>query len=998
MNLVDGTLVLSATDLTGFLACEHLTELDRAVAQGLLEAPVRDDPELEILRRRGGDHEQNHLEALRAEGRRVVEIPRGRYTLAGLHEWEAVTLQAMRDGADVIYQAAFFDGRWHGRADFLLRVAEPSDLGPWSYEVADTKLARSLKAAALLQTAEYSLHVERLQGRAPRHLHIVLGNGETETRLVADVVSYHREARRRLEEVVGGGPRDTYPDRVEHCGVCRWADGCAARRRDDDHLSLVAGMRRDQVRRLEAEGVRTLEGLAVILPVVPRMAEETLANLHAQAALQLRQRTDGVMRYELRTPQDGARGLGSLPEPSPGDLFFDIEGDPWAEDTGIEYLFGITEIVEGAPRYHAFWGHDRAGEKRAFEQLVDLVIDRLDRDPSLHVYHYASYELTKLRCLAGQHATREDEVDRLLRGGVLVDLYRVVREGVRVSAESYGLKRLEPLFMPKRTGAITDGGSSIVEYERWLESRDPAILDAIAEYNAADCESTWRLRGWLEQRRAELEARGGEPLPRPEPVDGAPSEEVARDSEEARELAACLLARPSGDPDADAVVTVLAGLLDWHRREDRPAWWAYYARLAMGEEQLYEDPDCIAGLRFDRVCGTEKSSELHRYTFDPVQDSTIGVGDSPVDPATTTSPGTVHEIDCEHGVLVLKRGLKKRELPHPQALVAGHPIDTKALRHALRRVGEWVVTHGVDAPGPYRAARDLLLRHRPRVAGHPLGDPLRRASETTLDAGRRLALELRDGYLPVQGPPGSGKTYTAARMILDLVQQGRRVGITAMSHRAIGNLLDEVSRHAAEIGVEVTAVQKAEKHQRCASDTVRAVTSVDGVVAALAAGADIVAGTAWLFCHEDMIGRVDTLVVDEAGQVSLANVVAMSGATRNLVLCGDPQQLSQPIQGTHPPGADRSALQHMLNGEHTIPPTGASSSTPPGGCTPRCAPSCRRRSMTAGCIRGPSARHRPSVRRRRSPAQGCATCRSSTWATASPPVRRSTRCARRWRR
>jgi predicted RecB family nuclease len=920
MHLIDGTLVLSATDLTGFLACEHLTELDRAVAEGRIPAAVRDDdPELELLRRRGEAHERGHLDSLRAEGRTVVEIPRGRSTLDGLHEWEALTVAAMREGAGVIVQAAFFDGRWHGRADFLLRVEEPSDLGPWSYEVADTKLARSLKAAALLQTAEYSLHVERIQGRAPRHLHIVLGDGRTERCAVADVVAYHRAARRRLEEVVDGSPRATYPERVEHCRVCRWAEGCAERRRGDDHLSLVAGMRRDQARRLEAAGVRTLEGLAATLPVVPRMPDDAVRTLHAQAALQLRQRADRVMRCELRLPGDGPHGLAALPEPSPGDLFFDMEGDPWAAGTGIEYLFGITEVVAGEPRYHPFWGHDRDGERRAFEQLVDLVVERLDRDPSLHVYHYAAYELDALRRLASQHATREDEVDRLLRGGVLIDLYRVVRQGVRVSAESYGLKSLEPLFMPGRQGAITDGASSIVEYERWLENRDPAILDAIAEYNAADCESTWRLRGWLEERRAELEAGTGAQLPRPEPGDGAPSEEVARDGEEVRELAGRLLARASAGPEEEEAATrLLAGLLDWHRREDRPAWWAYYARLAMTGDQLWEDPESIAGLTFDGVAGTARGSEHHRYRFDPAQELTIRVGDRPVDPATGRSPGDVVELDGELGVLILRRGPRSREQPHPRALVGGGPIGSTPLRRALRRTGEWVAHHGIDTPGPHRAIRDLLLRRRPRVAGHRDGDPLRRPGETPVDAGRRLALHLDAGCLPLQGPPGSGKTYTAARVILDLLRQGRSVGVTAMSHRAIGNLLDEVCRHAAESGVEITALQKADQHQRCASDMVRCVGSVADVVAALAAGPAVVAGTAWLFCDERMEGAVDTLVVDEAGQVSLANVVATAGAARNLVLCGDPQQLRQPIRGTHPDGADRSALEHLLGGERTV--------------------------------------------------------------------------------
>ena len=115
----------------------------------------------------------------------------------------------------------------------------------------------------------------------------------------------------------------------------------------------------------------------------------------------------------------------------------------------------------------------------------------------------------------GKYGTREDEVDDLLRGRVLVDLFKVVRQGVRVGVESYSIKKLEPLYMAARDGAITDAGSSIVEYERWLETHDPQILFDIEKYNRDDCESTWRLHHWLEARRAEAEQQFERSLERP---------------------------------------------------------------------------------------------------------------------------------------------------------------------------------------------------------------------------------------------------------------------------------------------------------------------------------------------------------------------------------------------------------------------------------------------------------------------------------------------------
>jgi uncharacterized protein len=927
MNLIDGGVVLSPSDLVGFLACEHLTQLEIVAARGRVPRPVRADPELDLLARRDEVHERTQLDAMRAAGRTVVEVGDHEETLAGLRAAEAETLTAMRSGADVVYQASFFDGRWRGRADFLLRVDTPSALGDWSYEVADAKLARSVKVAALLQMCEYSLHVARLQGRMPEHMHVLLGDGTAEQHRVADCDAYHRAARRRLEEAVAAGPADTYPEPVEHCHVCRWLERCSAQRRSDDHLSLVAGMRRDHARRLVTAGITTRAALAAAPESrVADIGEAPWRRLRQQARLQVVETTTGAQTYELLDVDGPGLGLGSLPPPSPGDLFFDIEGDPFVLDGGLEYLFGITEVVDGRPRFHAFWAHDRAEEKAAFEALVDLVMDRRRRDPALHVYHYASYEPAALKKLMGRHATREDEIDSLLRGGVLVDLYRAVTQGVRVSKDSYSLKSLEGFYMPRRTEEIADAASSIVAYEHWLETGDAHLLDGIAAYNQRDCASTLGLRKWLEDRRDELESRNGHAVPRPEPRDDKPSEQLATMSAEIRGLVEELTHDVPDDPslrsDEQQGRWLLAQLLDWHRREDKSSWWAYYARCQMTDEELVEDSEAIGSLTHLSAVRTEKRSTVHRYAFDPGQEHKLDEGDTPHDPRTQRACGEIVGVDPDAGTIDVKRGPSFADSQHPTALIPSSPIPTTPMRHALRRLATAVATDGLGAPGgAYRAARDLLLARPPHLRNAVAdGAALVSPDGDAVAATGRLVVGLDDSYLAVQGPPGCGKTYTGANVIADLVAQGRRVGVCAISHRAIGNLLQEVCRVVGERAQPVRVLQKCDEDQWCGVEAVQRTHRNEEVVAALSAhDVDVVAGTPWLFADARLDGVLDVVVVDEAGQMSLANACAVATAARSLVLLGDPQQLAQPSQGVHPEGAERSALDHVLAGHDTIP-------------------------------------------------------------------------------
>ena len=965
MQLIDGSPVYSASDLVGFLACEHLTQLERAVLEGLAERPHLPDPELDVLRKRGFEHEQRYLAELTADGRSVVAITQDAYSsdhVEALRMAADATVAAMASGAEVIYQATFFNGRWRGHADFLLRTESPdrpSVFGPFHYEVADTKLARHVKAGAVLQICSYVDQLTALQGVQPEWLHVALGGSAHETaRLrVDDFMAYYRAAKERFEEATGPSaptatypPAGTYPEPVEHCDVCRWTVECQARRRADDHLSLVAGIGRQQRRSLVDRGITTLAALGTVeLPLVPPLdgsTERTMERVREQARIQLEGRRDGRIRYELLLPETGQpvdpeRGLASLPPPSAGDLFFDIEGDPYAFEDGLEYLFGVMD-VDGT--WHAIWSTDAAGgftfdgEKRAFQSLMDLFTGQLERFPEAHIYHFHSYEPSALKHLMGKHATREAEVDRLLRGGVMIDLHRIVRQALRASLESYGLKKLEPLYEYQREVDLRDAGSSIVAFEQWLELGEgerPAAdhLVRIERYNRDDVVSTRELRDWLEARRPELAGLVGHDVPRPAPREGAPPE----DQSEAEQRVALLEARLTADVPSDPVDRsqeelgrwLLAQLLSWHRREDKATWWQFFRLIALSSSQLIEETDPIGGLEpvealTDRDA---KGRQLWRYRF-PAQEYKISANDDVYDPGKaqlnpTARPGewqigTVRAIDHAARTVDIQRLAADA---HPADVVGLDVYQTPQLRARLFEIGEWVAEHGIDGDGRYRAARDLLLR-RPPLAGQDAGADLRRESETQLQAARRLALELDHGTLPVQGPPGSGKTHTGARMILSLLMAGKRVGITAQSHKVIGNLIGAVLQAGDEEGVAVRALQRADKDQKHPDDRVAIAKDAAEAASALASGAaNLVAGTVWLWASPKMADAIDVLFVDEAGQMALANVVAASPSASSIVLLGDPQQLDQVLQGSHPPGAERSALAHLLNGEATINPT-----------------------------------------------------------------------------
>lgn len=921
MKKVGDSFELSATDLVGYLNCHHLAGLDRAVADGALSKPKVWDPLLQILWERGAAHEQSYVEHLTKAGLDVTRIDGVEITSAAVAE----TLAAMRRGVPVIVQAALTCQGWNGRADILRRVEVPSALGGWSYEPIDTKLARETKAGTVLQLCVYADLMTEMQELPPEYMYVVAPWSEFEPQQYrfADYAAYFRKVKGALLKAMAGpAADDTYPDPIEHCEICRWREACDKRRRDDDHLCLVAGISKIQINELKARGVATVQDLASIpLPLdwkPDRGSADSYVRIREQARVVVEARAAGAGKFEL-LPVEAGFGFTRLPEPSDGDVFLDLEGDPFVGEHGLEYLFGyLFKDAQGTLVCEGDWALTRADEKRAFETFVDFVMTRWAQFPGLHVYHYAPYEPAALKRLMGRYATREEEIDRMLRAGLFVDLYQIVRHSLRASVESYSIKRLEPFYAFERAMTLADANVALANFQANLELGDaPSITEetkaTVRAYNEDDCRSAATLRDWLEAQRATLIADGID-VSRSQPGDGAPNEKITDWLIKINALIGRLTADVPADPaerdEEQHARWILANIVDWHRREEKAVWWEYFRLADLSAEDLLDERAGLSGFVFAGAIGGTAKAPIHRYRFPP-QETEIRGGEELCN-LGGAKLGKVEAISFADNIVDIKKRQDTAGL-HPQAAFAHSYVGGQVMAEALVRIGEYVADHGVRGDGPYQAARDLLIRERPRIGG----EPLHRAGETTVEAAVRLCGHLTGGVLPIQGPPGAGKTFTGARMICELVRLGKKVGITANSHKVIRNLIDATIKSADELGIDLQCCQKADDVGDPQHRLFFAKRNED-LFAALSGGASVAGGTAWLWSRPDAFETVDVLFVDEAAQMSLANVLAVSQAAKTVVLIGDPQQLDQPMQGSHPEGTDVSALDHILGGEQTI--------------------------------------------------------------------------------
>lgn len=922
-------VLFSASDLVYFLACTYLTALDFKSLTDPTYTLQKDEAteSTQLIQEKGFEHEKLYLQKLILDGKDVADLSH----LSGeLSEQVAATIHAMKAGKEIIYQAALKDDHapFLGYADFLIRVDTPSKLGTFSYEVIDTKLARSPKTKFLIQLCYYSELIANIQGYFPEKMHLVLGGASPsqQTYHVADFIDYFRNVKSRFLSFLQSDHRsETYPDPCEHCEVCHWQTTCQQQWLTDYHLNQVANIRKTQIKKLNQAGIKTLHALAELQPnqVINGLKPEIVKRLHAQARLQQRKKAENINEVEiLLLDRNEKSGFYRIPEPNPGDLFFDMEGDP-LEPGGLEYLFGVYYHDNGQGQFKAFWGHDRQQEKRAFEDFIDFATARLAAHPNAYIYHYNHYEVTALQRLMSLHGTRESAVDGLLRRQKFVDLYKVVREGIRVSEPGYSIKNLESFYMADdpRHGEVKNASASIVYYEKWRQTDDEnekdALLESIRAYNEYDCVSTYRLREWLLAYRPH-DLVWFQPNIKPEEQN---NQQILTEWESKLEdyrdkLVTPLPAEQTQWSDADRVQELLFYLLDFHRRCDKPVWWKLFERQdcyrSGDRESLFADVDCIAEME---LVESEPVAKSTLYTFRyPEQEVKFAAGDACVNLDNLRGVNNIINIDYARRTLQLKVR-NTNPLPDHLTISKARPINTDALKQGLLRFADAFIR----GDSHYPALEALLSKQIPHIQHRSAGTPLIQNTQDITSQVIDVVSHMQQSYLFIQGPPGAGKTYTGSHVIIELLRQGKKVGVSSLSHKAINNLLAAVEKVAQEKGEAFMGGKK--------SDPAKEETHFQGqwIVNRFDNDIDInqyhlIAGTAYLFARPEFDQQLDYLFVDEAGQIALANLVAMGTSAKNIVLMGDQMQLGQPIQGMHPGDSGKSALEYLLGDEPTIRP------------------------------------------------------------------------------
>jgi len=956
-----GQFYYSPSDLTCFMESPFASWMERFALEYPDQAPPRDpeDSLLEALAERGRRQEERLEAAFGAQGLQVVKIT-GDSLTANYEQ----TCAAMAAGIDVIVQARLAGGGFGGYSDFLLKLPGESRLGDYHYEIWDSKLATTVKPTFLVQLCCYAQMLETMQGRRPTYLTVALGNGERQRFKTLECYAYYQSLKAAFLEAQQSFNPEKPPDPADSSNWGNWSKYAEQLLLANDHLLQVATITRGQIKKLNQAGIYTMTSLATSDRIPVRgINPKVLERLKAQAAIQVqtkkqqqaqRATTDRLVPpcFEVLKPADGEKtGLALLPPHSDLDLFFDIEGYPLTQG-GLEYLWGATYFdADGKRTFRDFWAHNQQQEKQAFQAFIEWAYHRWQQDPTMHIYHYASYEITACRKLMGRYGICEHEVDQLLRNEVFVDLFKIVRSGILLGEPRYSIKNVEHLYRGNRETVVGTGGDSVVVYERWRQRyqageegdrwQSSAILRSIREYNIDDCNSTEELTKWLRQQQQQLDIRY---LGNSEVVTTEQPEEIT----ERTRLRDQLLLRAKQEntvaPEQAKLTENLAWVLEFHRREAKPVFWRLFDRLGLSHLDLIDDLDCLAHCqRTGRAPfkPTAKARNLaYEYHFDSTQEFK-GAAKHFYLLGVDTEDGGYSKVtyldncsDLENGLIVIQA---KHTPPNiisliPDEYVNPNPIP-QAIEHCVRAYEQGNLTAG-NSNHPQAAIIDFLTRAKPRFkTGLALSNnrtPNDSVSDNQIpriapsrDPGERLqqiiqaVRHLDNSYLTIQGPPGAGKSYTAKHIITELVRAGARVGIASNSHKAINNLLLSTTRYCQQQGILVRAACTRETDAELAAQGITIVNN-NKLAQHLAPGC-ILGTTAWGFARDELARQLDYLFVDEAGQVAVANLIAMSRAAHNLVLIGDQMQLGQPSQGTHPAESGLSVLDYLLHETPTIP-------------------------------------------------------------------------------
>jgi len=922
MQIINNRLIFSPTDIVKFFESEFASYMDhfeKSVSNEMLKKQniYRDPPDSfqNVILKMGNAHEKNIISKFEKQ---ITKIEKDKHDI---NTCIKQTLSAMNSGVDKIYQGAVSKGGIFGYVDILEKTEGNSSLGDYHYTPCDIKISSHPTPVAVIQLCCYCDILEKIQKFLPENIKIITKDGTVHVFETKKFYYFYQFLKKTFLDYHSAFNSESMPIPNKHEDHRGWNVFAEKRLQELDDISLTANIRQAQCDKLRKKEINTLTELSEYHGAPPGgIAGSTFRTLKDQAGLQIASKKQNKTVFKVLPHKEERKGLGLLPLPHPLDVFFDMEGYPFLEE-GLEYLYG--NAVNEDPKYICFWAEDKIKEALAFNKWISWVYKRWKQNSNMHIYHYGHYETSTIKRLMGRYGIGESKIDNLLKNHVFVDLHRIVVQGLRVGTLSYSLKEIEKLYYEKRETDVQSGSDSTVQFFHFLNAKKAEekslFLKQIEEYNKDDCFSTKKLCQFLWSLQKESNIKY---IPA---SDEAVEERTRRKGTpgDCEEKAFELLSRvpvekrglPLKNTDPETYITeLLAYLLEFHIREDKPGWWAYFSQFEMDDEEMFESKDIIASCRL-----IENTAKKYQIQFEREQEVGFQAGDRVLvlENENTRESYKILELDLIEGKLFLDTS-RYQNIPDQHSFTLTNEVNmfykNNIFKSLLKTANE--LSFESDYFGLRKCIYDLLLRNPPDLSGFK--GPLVLNTKSLIKKVSDHALSLNQSVLCVQGPPGSGKTYTAAYMILNLIQKGKRVGVTSNSHKAILNLLKMVFEQNKEhIAIQCQKVHKTgdkEGEQAFLREYPIELVKNDDVLES----ANLVGGTVFFFARENQDSAYDYLFVDEASQVSLANVVASARVATNIILLGDQNQLDQPIQGSHPGESGKSALTYYTEGQATI--------------------------------------------------------------------------------
>jgi len=864
----------------------------------------------ELRFKKGNIHEDNYLQLLKNKYKKVIDIKNLKISR---EEKFDKTISCMKEGYEIIRGGYLKKDKWIGEFDFLeINKKLPSKFGNYSYEVLDTKNTSKAKTDHIIQIGMYTFLLESIQGVLPKIFTIVLKDMKKEVVQLNQVYEFFKINKEKYEHFVLNEINKSTPQKCDFCLVCPWLDTCEKIWKDKDDLNQIGGMNKNYSKKLREQKIKTAS-------ILSRQDEEKkLEGLRSEISRKLIIQAKLQKEYEktgkpvFRIYEDNLnkiKGFNLLPRESKCDLFFDIESVPdYVVPGKLEYLFGFYYIENDKEKFKPIWAHTKKEEKNNVLKFFDFTKKHFEKYPDAKIYHYASYEITALERLTSFHQVNMVEYDHYIILGKFVDLFRVTKQALLVSENSYSIKNLEKFYNFKRSGDLQKGDISQDYYTEWMENKDQKLLDEIEEYNKQDCESTYQLRNWLlkvkpENTRWFLSSK---------------EEMELRDNE--IKMLEYQKKISNTQIENKSIKEIITSIIGYYNRENKPEWREYFDRKHLTDDELIDDPTCIGNMHIFGSQVQEKRSLIYTYKYED-QEFKIKAGKEAtlannLDPEIKDRAGSIISIDHDKKIVTIKRGTSQGRLQDNISIGPPPPFKTDKLEASTYKFIDSVI----EKKNKYNALISILLKQNPKIKGIKEGDKIIKTHDFTSEIPKIIS-NLDNSYIYIQGPPGTGKTTQASNAIVELLKSNKKIGITANSHKVIHNLLDKIENISSGVPFRGLKMGRSTDEDTIYnSQHIKTSSNEKDFIDGLNSNNTLIyAGTKYHFSSSYYDSKLDYLFIDEAGQVSLADIIAIGSVAKNIVLIGDQLQLGQPIKGSHPGESGKSILDFLLEGKDTIP-------------------------------------------------------------------------------